>query len=102
MTPASSAVASASPFGRSRSRCAVSGAMRTRADATARRRDSGLAPTSTIRTRPPVSTWDSSSLTGRTLARAARESLGLAGAEPDADVLAVPAKAYATLPVVTS
>ena len=50
MIPASCAVVSASPFGSSRRRCAVAGAMRTRPDATARRRDSGLPPTSTIRT----------------------------------------------------
>ena len=42
MIPASCAVASASPFGSSRSRAAVSGAMRTVARATARRRESGF------------------------------------------------------------
>ena len=43
MIPASWAVASASPFGSSRRRRAVSGAIRTVAAATARRRESGFA-----------------------------------------------------------
>src|SRR6478735_6850403 len=57
MTPATWAAASASPFGRSRSRRAVSGAMRTVARATARRRETGLPPTSTMRTSPASLTW---------------------------------------------
>src|SRR5262245_58941608 len=66
MTPANSAVVSASPFGRSRNRSAVPGAMRTTARAAARRRDCGFAPTSTMRTRPvPSSTCESSSMAGR-------------------------------------
>jgi hypothetical protein len=52
MIPASCAVTSASPFGKSRSRSAVFGAMRTLERARARRLDSGFPPTSTIRTSP--------------------------------------------------
>src|SRR5438552_1057631 len=55
MIPASCAVASASPFGSSRSRAVVPGDIRTSARATARRRDKGLAPTSTMRTEPDAS-----------------------------------------------
>src|SRR6476620_3689122 len=57
MIPATCAVARASPFGSSRKRRAVSGAIRTVARATARRRESGLPPTSTMRTSPPSVTW---------------------------------------------
>src|SRR5512133_2745716 len=57
MIPATCAVARASPFGNSRNRRAVSGAIRTVARATARRRESGLPPTSTMRTSPPSVTW---------------------------------------------
>src|SRR5581483_742954 len=71
MIPASCAVVSASPFGSSRSRRAVSGAMRTLARATARRRDCGLPPTSTIRTSPDASTCERSATSG-TLARSRR------------------------------
>src|SRR5581483_7965735 len=60
MIPASCAVARASPFGRSRRRFAVSGAMRTTARATARRCCTGFAPTSTIRTEPDSSTCERS------------------------------------------
>ena len=60
MIPASLAVASASPFGSASSIPVVSGAIRTRALARARRRESGLAPTSTMRTSPDASTWLSS------------------------------------------
>src|SRR4051812_12064151 len=60
MMPATCAVASASPFGSSRRRRAVSGAIRTVACATARRRDIGLSPTSTMRTSPVSLTWLSS------------------------------------------
>ena len=58
MIPASWAVVSASPFGSSRSCRAVSGAMRTSAAATARRREAGLSPTSTMRTAPDGSTCE--------------------------------------------
>src|SRR4051794_15802057 len=71
MIPASWAVVSASPFGRSRSRRAVSGAIVTDAAATARRRESGFSPTSTIRTSPVSSTWESS-VTNQTLASGER------------------------------
>ena len=64
MIPASWAVASASPFGSSRSRCAVSGAIRTLPRATARRRDIGFPPTSTMRTDPDSSTCESSLILG--------------------------------------
>src|SRR5439155_19773872 len=60
MIPASCAVVSASPFGRSWIRAAVSGATCTSARATARRRCAGFAPTSTIRTAPVSSTWERS------------------------------------------
>src|SRR4051794_1537529 len=60
MIPASCAVVSASPFGRSCSRFAVSGAIRTAPRAVARRRESGFAPTLTICTAPVSSTCDSS------------------------------------------
>ena len=63
MIPATCAVASASPFGSSRSRRAVSAAIRTSARATARRRETGFLPTSTMRTSPASSTCESS-LTG--------------------------------------
>ena len=56
------ATASASPFGKVRSRSAVAGAMPTRPRATARRRESGLPPTSTIRTSPVASSTCESSL----------------------------------------
>src|SRR5688500_15092813 len=52
MIPASCAVVNASPFASSRSCRAVSGAMRTSAAATARLRETGLSPTSTMRTAP--------------------------------------------------
>src|SRR5215211_8251663 len=55
--PASCAVASASPFGRSRKVAAVSGRISTKARATARRRSCGLAPSSTMWTPPASSTW---------------------------------------------
>src|SRR5918999_1615331 len=71
MIPATCAVVSASPFGSSRRRRAVSVAMRTVAVATARRRDSGLPPTSTMRTSPVSLTW-LSSLTCPTLATCRR------------------------------
>src|SRR5437763_1566488 len=60
------AVVSASPFGSSPSRRDVSAAIRTTACATARRRESGFAPTSTSRTSPDSPTCESS-LTGGTL-----------------------------------
>ncbi len=59
MIPASCAVTSASPFGRVRIVAAVMDAMCTRACATARRRDSGFPPTSTIFTSPLSPTWES-------------------------------------------
>src|SRR5436189_1760612 len=62
MIPASCAVASASPFGSESSRWAVPGDIATSARATARRRETGLPPTSTMRTAPPASTWLSSFL----------------------------------------
>ena len=62
MIPASFAVVSASPLGRSRSRRAVSGAISTAPRATARRRTGGLAPTSTIFTVPEASSTCESSL----------------------------------------
>src|SRR5436190_4096466 len=76
MIPATWAVASASPFGRSRSRRAVSGAMRTSARATARRRETSLPPTSTIRTAPVSSTCESS-LIARTLRNPRRRAVEL-------------------------
>src|SRR5690242_6311553 len=60
MIPASCAVVSASPFGKSCRRRNVADDICTRANATARRWDSGLLPTSTIRTEPDSSTWLSS------------------------------------------
>src|SRR5512145_2204716 len=57
MTPAICAVSSASPFGSVSSVTAVSGAMRTVALATARRRDVGFPPTSTMWTFPWSPTW---------------------------------------------
>src|SRR5690349_7367304 len=88
MIPASCAVASASPFGSPRSCRAVSGDMRTVAAATARRRDSGLPPTSTMRTSPASSTCESS-LTRRTLAWYGRNpvEVGELGAQPRLDVV---------------
>src|SRR5881397_1870703 len=71
MMPASCAVVRASPFGSSRSRRAVSPAMRTVALAVARRRDIAFAPTSTIRTSPVAVTCESSSMR-RTLAASGR------------------------------
>src|SRR4051794_10198344 len=68
MIPASCAVTRASPFGNSRRRRAVSGAISTLARATARRRDRGLAPTSTMRTSPPSLRWLSSVIPGAMLA----------------------------------
>ena len=59
MIPASCAVVSASPFGRSRAARRL-GRHAHPPRATARRRDSGLAPTSTICTAPDSSTWESS------------------------------------------
>jgi hypothetical protein len=56
MIPASCAVVSASPFGSERSFAAVVGAIETVARATARRRETGFEPTSTIFTLPRSST----------------------------------------------
>src|SRR4249919_594578 len=67
MMPASCAVTSASPFGSSRSRRAVSGAICTAARATARRCESGLPPTSTMRTSPASPRWLSSVIPGAML-----------------------------------
>src|SRR5580765_1158625 len=89
MMPASCAVASASPFGSSRSRRAVSGAIVTVAAATARRRENGLSPTSTIRTSPASSTCESS-VTRGTLAPGDgrdRVEVGQLGREPALDVV---------------
>src|SRR6266568_9458664 len=72
MIPASCAVASASPLGNSRSRRAVSGAIRTTPRATARRRDSGLSPTSTMRTSPAAVTWLNSPMPSSILAPSRR------------------------------
>ena len=63
MIPASLAVVSASPFGRSRRRRDVSGAISTAPRATALRRIGGLWPTSTIWTLPDVSSTCDSSFT---------------------------------------
>src|SRR4051794_16802931 len=71
MIPASRAAASASPFGRLPRRLTVSGAVRSRPRATARRRTTGLAPTSTMRSSPDSSTCERS-LTAATLAHAVR------------------------------
>src|SRR6266568_2707875 len=60
MIPAIWAVASASPLGRSRRRRAVSADIVTVARARARRRESGLSPTSTMRTCPDSSMCESS------------------------------------------
>src|SRR6188472_738895 len=77
--PAIRATVSASPFGSVRSRAAVDASMATRPRATARRRETGLAPTSTIRTSPVASsTWESS-LTGGS---SARDGQALDGARP--------------------
>src|SRR5262249_50277426 len=70
------AVASASPFGNSRRRRAVSDAIRTRPCATARRRERGFAPTSTMRTPPASSTWDNSFTRDSLAATALREPRG--------------------------
>src|SRR5947208_2122136 len=67
MIPASCAVTSASPFGSARSFAAVVAAIDTVARAVARRRDIGLPPTSTIRTPPRSSTWDSSAISAENL-----------------------------------
>src|SRR5215210_5240123 len=87
MIAASCAVTSASPFGSSRRRAAVAAGMRTSPRATARRRDSGLAPPPTICTEPASSTCERS-LTAGTLdgeRGGAVEILELAG-DPDVDV----------------
>ena len=81
MIPASWAVVSASPFGSSPRRATVSGAISTVARATARRRESGLSPTSTIRTAPSGSTCERPLIARhRTGARAHAVSAGTARA----------------------
>src|SRR4051794_24927660 len=70
MIPASCAVVSASPFGRSWIRCDVSGAISTVALAIALRRETGLCPTSTILTSPKASsTCERSLIAGMLLGR---------------------------------
>src|SRR3954452_8286693 len=76
-TPAMRAVPRTSPFGASPARtfAAVSGDMRTRARATARRSLAGLSPTSTMRAVPCSSTWVSSDIS-RALRGAGRRLRG--------------------------
>src|SRR5262245_45089519 len=83
MIPATWAVVSASPFGKSPSLATVSGAMRTTARATARRRTIGFPPTSTMWTLPVSSTCESS-LTRRRLDGV---EIGEQPVEPDVDVV---------------
>src|SRR3954463_16214221 len=93
MIPASCAVVSASPLGSERRAPAVSALMRTRPEATARRRSEGLPPTSTMRTPPCSSTWlkppfpgisDRESSAGRPLDGV---EVGELGFDPRADVV---------------
>src|SRR4051794_21925914 len=90
MIPASCAVARASPFGSSASFEAVSGAIRTTARARARRRDTGLSPTSTMRTAPLSSTCERSLTSGTLSLRDARDAaveVGELPLDPGRDVV---------------
>src|SRR5262249_18423902 len=69
MIPAICAVTSASPFGSSRKRAAVAEAIPTEPRASARRRECGFPPTSTIRTSPASETCESSPIAGNLASR---------------------------------
>src|SRR6266511_102864 len=89
MIPAICAAASASPLGSSRSCVAVSGAILTVARATARRRDTGLPPTSTMWMSPVEATWLSSPTPLILAARSHSDAVerGQLGLDPGAEVV---------------
>src|SRR5829696_9116543 len=78
MIPATCAVAMASPFRSSRSCRAVSAAIVTVAAATARRRETGFEPTSTMWISPESSTCEKSAITRDSAGRARRGRAGAA------------------------